>query len=1107
MTLTKETMNSFINSNNDFVSIWTLINDKRSNSLSHGEVLKKIESSIQSGNPQEVLDILHTDGLVTLDNNGNYILTSQGVKIRKLYPNTLDFSKPPETRNKSAHNWDRFRQVLSYYIDCVHTQERTQEYLFESDIGIKFFKPIAIDHNWLRPLEDRNDDLVEIRYHHKKDAMVIPILNSKSDDDEEIYIGYPIEAFKDKNGNWCYTPVALIPIDIKEYADSYLKVKLRLEETEINQRWLDFSVKEDIREKFIYSCLNFHKEGEFRGLFDLSKSLDLISNYSKYKGVDLDPNNTARETLPIKGNGNAGLYNIPLVFLGSSLKFSKTLKKELKYIRDKVSDNDLDKTALAYVFRNPPLQNKPTENISAPLDFIPSNEEQRNAVFAALNSPISKVTGPPGTGKTQVAINIISNYIYNNKSILFTSMNHKAVHAIEERSSTILGDNSFPLVNFCSNDDNSIQNPWFKQDIDVYIALASSLSDIASDTEEESVDESMKDWVRFYERYGARTDVKNKLSSLENRYERILNSLNITLKNKEFIRDEFDVKELVALRRKLTEDKEFAWSKLHSYLFWKLFKKNASKKSRERLISIIPVLKNRVKFSDLLDGVSDFIRKIKDFDETKKSIEEIKIEIAGMPEIQDGINELKICLDTISKHLAPALKQRLSKKISALGNNQEELNKLKNTMVMLRSAKSPYFFQRMDNSTYLEAKSGFNTFSKYFPAWAASLLSLSKASPCIPALFDRVVIDEASQVQIPAMIPALFRSKSATVIGDPNQFPPVYNVNNSRHDYLKSKHGITTLDCQHFDFMAYNAYSLLNCTPIMLREHFRCNSDIAEYFNETFYNNKLITRTDVKKLKYPLASGYKKGFEWIDIRDDPDAEIEEVLKRLKQLKENNYDGSIGVITPLKKTSNLLREKLYNNGFFNVEANTVNAFQGGEKDLIIFVLCYTSKLTKGQKWYLESMENRYLYNVAVSRARACILVIGDRSACQKSKINVLEKLAQFPKEAKNVAVAKCETILEEKLYFALSKVGIETKPQYPVSGRRLDLGYIDDKNKIDIEVDGKRYHINSYGERKTDDYYRDLQLESLGWKVIRFWAYQVRDNIDLCVENIKNSIVK
>ncbi len=1100
---------TMIDSYKDFIKIWDLNNNNESYPLSHTKVLQQIELLHATGEPQEILNILYSEGFVSVNVLGQYILTSQGIAIRKLYPEkTLDFPPNISVENKSIHNWDRFRQLLSYYIDCVHTQERQQQYLFEQDNGFKFFKPLSIEYNWLKSLNKQNENCIEIRYHHRHHKLIVDALTSRLDDDEETFIGYPIEAFKDKNGKWCYTPIGLIPIDIEQKDDTSIKVKVRLDEAEVNQTWIEFSVPEEFKEKFINSVLGLHKQDAYKGLFDLKEALPLISNLSKCKNVELDPDSTSNVSLPKGNQGEKGVYNIPLVFLGSSLKFSKTLKRELKYIRDKTLDDELDRTALAYIFRDPPLTNNLSENISVPLDFISSNEEQRNAVFNALNFPVSKVTGPPGTGKTQVAINIISNYVYNGKSILFTSMNHKAVHAIEERTSSMLGDNSFPLVNFCSNIDNSMQNPWYKQDIDMYIAHAQTLIDGSSKIDEEYVNESSKDWIRFRERFGERSLFTNKLFEFEKRYKYITDSLNRILKNKTFHRDEYNIKELKKLQKKLSKDLYFKWSILLQFLYWKFFRKKVSNNAKEIILSKIPSLKNRTSFDDLVSGIDEFINKLNDFDEIEKSIESLKIDINNLPEFREGIDELKICLESISKHISPALKYRLSTKITSLEQNQIELNKLKSIMVMLRSAISPYFFQRINSQTYKDALTGFETFSKYFPAWATTLLSLSKASPCIPALFDRVVIDEASQVQIPAIIPALFRSKSVTVIGDPNQFPPVYNVNKSRHDYLKSKHNITTLDCQRFDFMAYNAYSLLNCYPTMLKEHFRCNTDISDYFNNVFYNNKLITRTDVSKLKYPIGFGVKRGLEWIDIKDNIEEEIAEVINRLKRLKEIDYKGSIGIITPLRKMSNILKEKLYNCGFSDIDVNTANGFQGGEKDLMIFVLGYTSKLTKGERWYLESLENRYIYNVAVSRARACILIIGDRDACKNSKIDALEKLALSPKE--NIlteTLGKCETILEEKLCKALACANIITKPQYPVLGRRLDLAFIDDKNHIDIEVDGKRYHLNSEGERKIDDYYRDLQLESVGWKVIRFWAYEVRDNIEQCVKIVKNSIIK
>ena len=82
-------------------------------------------------------------------------------------------------------------------------------------------------------------------------------------------------------------------------------------------------------------------------------------------------------------------------------------------------------------------------------------------------------------------------------------------------------------------------------------------------------------------------------------------------------------------------------------------------------------------------------------------------------------------------------------------------------------------------------------------------------------------------------------------------------------------------------------------------------------------------------------------------------------------------------------------------------------------------------------------------------------------------------------------------------------GINVVPQHPVSSRRLDLAFLSKTNKsikIDIEVDGD-CHRNSDGTRKIDDIWRDVQLIGMGWKVMRFWVYQLREDIDDCVNKV------
>ena len=93
---------------------------------------------------------------------------------------------------------------------------------------------------------------------------------------------------------------------------------------------------------------------------------------------------------------------------------------------------------------------------------------------------------------------------------------------------------------------------------------------------------------------------------------------------------------------------------------------------------------------------------------------------------------------------------------------------------------------------------------------------------------------------------------------------------------------------------------------------------------------------------------------------------------------------------------------------------------------------------------------------------------------------------------------------ERITAALIKKDIKCIPQYPVAGRRLDLALVSKNIKIDIEVDSDRYHRNPDGSRKKDDTWRDIQLMGMGWKVMRFWVYNLRDSMGKCVSQIEKA---
>ena len=224
---------------------------------------------------------------------------------------------------------------------------------------------------------------------------------------------------------------------------------------------------------------------------------------------------------------------------------------------------------------------------------------------------------------------------------------------------------------------------------------------------------------------------------------------------------------------------------------------------------------------------------------------------------------------------------------------------------------------------------------------------------------------------------------------------------------------------------------------------------------------------------------------------------------MNDLLANKYEGSIGVISPFRKTVEALRQALIPfRSRLNLQddVNTANGFQGGERDLIIFVLGLNEDTQRGQQWYTESNENKYIYNVTASRARACLFIIGDRQRALGSSSDSLRRLAEYKQRPKK---SQAQSPGEAKLFYALVEAGFNPVQQYPIAGRYLDLALVE--HKIDIEVDGAAWHLNRYGERKQDDIFRDLTIQSCGWCVKRFWHREIMADSTTCVTTIKDMI--
>lgn len=90
------------------------------------------------------------------------------------------------------------------------------------------------------------------------------------------------------------------------------------------------------------------------------------------------------------------------------------------------------------------------------------------------------------------------------------------------------------------------------------------------------------------------------------------------------------------------------------------------------------------------------------------------------------------------------------------------------------------------------------------------------------------------------------------------------------------------------------------------------------------------------------------------------------------------------------------------------------------------------------------------------------------------------------------------VWEPKFADALSRDGLHFIQQYPACGRYLDFALIHDGLKLDVEIDDGKQHCDYDGRRKIDALTRDLVLIANGWRIQRFWVYELRENMSGCM---------
>lgn len=548
-----------------------------------------------------------------------------------------------------------------------------------------------------------------------------------------------------------------------------------------------------------------------------------------------------------------------------------------------------------------------TQNIIFPFGF---NLSQQKAVDTAFNNNLSVIEGPPGTGKTQTILNIIANAVMNGQSVAVVSSNNSAVKNVYEKLEK--AGLEFVAAVLGSNENKQ-----------AFIESQKALPDLSSlklsGEEKEKLRLKTEELVTTL---AENLDKKNQLA--QHRLE-LENTKTEYQHFKESYKTE-NIKEIV-VRRNLKAD--------NLLRFWLSIEKLAEK---QQSIGFIKKLIYRIKYA-----VKNKSFYLNSYDEMILSLQ-LKYYPAKISELEKSIASLEASL----KHFSFDTKMK------------EYTNA---AMKLLKAAMYESFFHKK-RETYalpdLYYKS--NQFVTDYPVIMSTTYSLKR---CLDKeiLYDYVIVDESSQVDLATGALALSCAKRAIIVGDIKQLPNVVtNDLKFRTDAIFNTYKLN-------EAYRYSTNSLLSALlelfpsipKTLLREHYRCHPKIIEFCNQKFYDNQLIVLSEYTDNRQPLMVYKTAPGNHARLRTNQ-RQIA-VIKEEIIIQEKLTDADLGIVTPYGDQKKAL-QKVFDGNV--IKSDTVDKFQGRENKVII--------LSTVDNEISKFTDNANRLNVAVSRAQEQLILV-------------------------------------------------------------------------------------------------------------------------------------
>ena len=423
------------------------------------------------------------------------------------------------------------------------------------------------------------------------------------------------------------------------------------------------------------------------------------------------------------------------------------------------------------------------------------NQSQKTAVEKALSSQVSIIQGPPGTGKTQTILNIISNAVRNGQTVAVVSNNNSATLNVAEKLE--------------------------KKGLSFLTAFLGSRANKEHFLEAQTAQyPDMSAWVLEREE---KSQLDQEVTVLSKELSEMLNAKNrIAAIEQELLQltpEQHYFSEYYNTYAQAPKDEVKGLSSQKILALWLEYEQHAQQESKLGLLQKISIL-----FRFNRSALKVFLQ---------------------TPELV--IPYLQRQFYVVRRQELAEEQAQLEKKLEQYAFDEKMAELTEKSLRLFRAELSEKFHWQEPRRRFemrdFRGKSG--EFNREYPVILSTTYSI-KGTLSFEHIYDYLIVDEASQVDLATGVLAFASARNIVIVGDLQQLPNVLDSKNFQDsEAVWARYSLPEI----YHFSSHSLLSSAIATwpespTVLLREHYRCHPKIINFCNQKFYGGKLIVMTE-----------------------------------------------------------------------------------------------------------------------------------------------------------------------------------------------------------------------------------------------------------------------